>query len=62
MLKEVAVTQVHIIRTKNKVLKQRDLTSTTLCMDSAGYKIETCSASLQYACMQKESVKLVLKF
>ena len=38
---EVAVTQIHIIRTKNKVPKQRDLISATLCMDSAGYKIET---------------------
>ena len=33
--------QVHIICTKNKVPKQRDLISAALCMDSAGYKIET---------------------
>ena len=32
--------QVHIICTKNKVPKQRDLISAALCMDSAGYKIE----------------------
>ena len=60
---KVAVMQVNIICTKNKVPKQRDLISATLCMDSAWYKIETmqCFITVYMHAELEESVKLVLK-